>query len=65
MIPKRVLKEFAPELAPLIMDIYDCFLGEGYVPEKLKRSVIHPLLKVSPPQEIHSDLRPISDLHPR
>ncbi|KAK2555818.1 hypothetical protein P5673_022447 [Acropora cervicornis] len=32
MIPKRVLKEFAPEFAPLIiiMDIYNCSLREGY-----------------------------------
>ena len=60
MIPNRVLKEFAPELAPLIMDIYNCSLKEGYVPDLLKRSIINPLPKVSPPQEIQIDLRPIS-----
>ena len=64
MIPNRVLQEFAPELAPLIMDIYKCSLREDYVPDLLKRSVINPLPKVSPPQEIQTDLRPISDLHP-
>ena len=39
MIPNRVLKDFAPELAPLIMDIYNCScsLREGYVPDLLKR----------------------------
>ena len=60
MIPNRVLKDFAPELAPLIMDIYNCSLREGYVPDLLKLSIINPLPKVSPPQEIQSDLRPIS-----
>ena len=60
MIPNRVFKEFAPELAPLIMDIYNCSLREGYVPDLLKRSIIYPLPKVSPPQEIQTDLRPIS-----
>ena len=62
MIPNRVLKDFAPELAPLIMDIYNCScsLREGYVSDLLKRSIINPLPKVSPPQEIQSDLRPIS-----
>ena len=60
MIPNRVLKDFAPELVPLIMDIYNCSLREGYVPDLLKRSIIKPLPKVSPPQEIQSDLRYIS-----
>ena len=59
MIPNRVLKDFAPELAPLVMDIYNCSLKEGYDPDLLKRSIINPLPKVSPPQEIQSDLRPI------
>ena len=60
MIPNRVLEDFAPELAPLIMDIYNCSLWKGYVPDLLKRSIINPLPKVSPSQEIQSDLRPIS-----
>ena len=59
MIPNRVLKDFAPELAPLVMDIYNCSLREGYDPDLLKRSIINPLPKVSRPQEIQSDLRPI------
>ena len=42
------------------MDIYNCSLKEGYVPDLPKRSIINPLPKVSPRQEIHSDLRPIS-----
>ena len=60
MIPNRVLKEFAPELAQLIMDIYNCSLRGGYVPDLLKRSIINHLPKVSPPQENQTDLRPIS-----
>ena len=36
MIPNRVLKDFAPELAPLIMDISNCSLREVYVPDLLK-----------------------------
>ena len=32
----------------------------GHVPDLLKQSIINPLPKVSPPQEIQSDLRPIS-----
>ena len=34
-----------------------CSLREGYVPDLLKRSIINPQPKVSPPQEIQSDLR--------
>ena len=60
MIPNRVLKEFGPELAPLIMDIYNCSLREGYVPDLLKWAKINPLPKVSLIQEIQTDLRPIS-----
>ena len=62
MIPNRVLKDFAPELAPLIMDIYNCLLREGYVSDLLTRSIIKPLSKVSPPQEIQTDLRPLISL---
>ena len=46
--PNRVLKDLAPE--PLIMDIYNCSFCEGYVPDLLKRSIINPIPKVSPPQ---------------
>ena len=31
------------------MDSYNCSLREGYVPDLLKRSIINPLPKVSPP----------------
>ena len=60
MLPYRVVKEFAPELALHIMSIYNHSLVEGYVPDLLKRSIINPIPKVSPLNEIQSDLRPIS-----
>ena len=59
-IPNKVLKEFAPELAPVIKNIYNRSMKEGYVPELLKCSIVNPVPKVSPPQHIESDLRPIS-----
>ena len=35
-ISNKLLKEFAPELAPLIQDIYNQSLREGFVPDTLK-----------------------------
>ena len=46
------LKEFAPELAPLIEDIYNQSLREGFVPDTLKQSIITPVPKVCPPEDI-------------
>ena len=60
MLTNKVLKEFAPELALPIMSIYNPSQVEDNVPDLLKRSIINPLHKVSPPKEIQSDLRPIS-----
>ena len=59
-ISNKLLKEFAPELAPLIQDIYNQSLREGFVPDTLKQSIITPVPKVCPPQDIKSDLRPIA-----
>ena len=60
-IPKRLfLKNFVPELAPIIRDIYKQSLREGYIPFLLKSSIVSPLPKVIPPRAIESDLRPIS-----
>ena len=55
-----VLKNFVPELAPIIRDIYKQSLREGYIPFLLKSSIVSPLPKVIPPRAIESDLRPIS-----
>ena len=59
-ISNRILKEFAPEVTPVIQDIYNQSVREGYVPDSLKQSFVCPVPKISPPQDIHSDLRPIS-----
>jgi len=48
-IPNRPLKEFALELAPLVCDIYNQSLREGYIPALLKSSIVTPIPKVSPP----------------
>ena len=59
-IPNRVLKDFALELAPLIKDIHNQSLREGYMPSLLKSSIVSPIPKISPPASIEKDLRPIS-----
>ncbi|KAL9961061.1 hypothetical protein ACROYT_G029941 [Oculina patagonica] len=60
IIPNRVLKDFALELAPLIRDIYNQSLREGYIPSLLKSSIVSPIPEVTPPGSIEKDLRPIS-----
>jgi hypothetical protein len=59
-LPNKVLKEFAPELATVIQNIYNQSLIEGYVPQLLRCSIISPIPKENPPQTIEKDLRPIS-----
>ena len=59
-LPNKVLKEFATELSPVIQDIYNQSIKEAYFPDLLKSSIISPVPKVTPPQSIESDLRPIS-----
>ena len=48
-IPNIVLKEFAPELAIVIQDIYNQSLIESYVPHLLRCSIISPIPKETPP----------------
>ena len=59
-IPNGVLKEFAQELAPVVKNIYNASLIEGYFSDALKASLLNPIPKISPPQQIESDLRPIA-----
>ena len=59
-LPNRVRKEFALELSSVIQDIYNQSIREGYIPHLLKSSIISSIPKVTPPQSIESDLRPIS-----
>ncbi|CAB4031467.1 RNA-directed DNA polymerase from mobile element jockey, partial [Paramuricea clavata] len=42
------------------MDIYNTSVLQGVFPDQLKRSIVLPIPKVSPPQTIEDDLRPIS-----
>ena len=55
-----MLKEFAAEFATIIRDIYNQLLRERFLPPALKKSIIFPLPKISPPQDIKTDLRPIA-----
>ena len=55
-IPNKILKD----LDPIIQDIYNQSLKEGYIPSLLKSSIVTPIPKVTPPTTIESDLRQIS-----
>ena len=59
-ISRTVWKEFAFELSPIIMDIYNASMIQGYVPEPFRPSDVVPVLKCSPPKSVEQDLRPIS-----
>ena len=59
-ISNKLLKEFSPEFTPIIKDIYNQSLREGFLRDSLKRSIITPVQKISPLQDIKSDLRPIA-----
>ena len=57
--PKKVLKEFAVELAAPYTDIINCSLKTRVFPETYKKAEITPIPKCNPPRSL-SDLRPIS-----
>ena len=60
MFQNKILKTFAFELAPVISDIFNSSMTQGTFPKALKRSIVVPVPKVSPPKSIEDDLRPIS-----
>ncbi|CAB4001415.1 Hypothetical predicted protein [Paramuricea clavata] len=60
MFPNKILKTFAFELAAVISDIFNSSMTQGTFPKALKRSIVVPVPKVSPPKSIEDDLRPIS-----
>ena len=60
MIPNKILKVFAYELAPVNTDIYNSSIIQGVFSFNLKRSIVAPIPKVSLPQSMEDDLRPIS-----
>lgn len=59
-IPNKLLKIFANEFAPVLTDIYNASMQQGIFPQRLKRAVVIPIPKVSPPSSLENDLRPIS-----
>ena len=59
MIPNKLLKMFACEFAPALADIY-VSMQQGVFPQRLKRAIVRPIPKQSPPTSIEDDLRPIS-----
>ena len=59
-IPSVVLKLFAFELAPVVADLYNSTLREGFIPPLLKSAIVHPLPKVTPTKCIEDDVRSIS-----
>ena len=60
MIPNKILKVFAYELAPVITDIYNSSIIQGVFPMNLERSIVVPIPKIPLPQSVEDDLRPIS-----
>ncbi|XP_069975515.1 uncharacterized protein [Penaeus vannamei] len=55
----RLLREFAPELATPLCDIFNCSITEGVVPDLWKRAITVPIPKTSPPNSLDG-LMPIS-----
>ena len=60
LIPNIVWKELAFELSPVLADIYNSSLEQGYVPAQLKQAIVVPVLKCGPPVSVESGLRPVS-----
>ena len=54
------MKEFAFELGPVISDICNASLREGYIPSLLKSANGRPLPKQTPACSIQDDVRPVS-----
>ena len=59
-LPNVVLKEFARELAPVISDMYNASLRQGFVPPLLKSVDVRPLPKQKPARSVEKDIRPVS-----
>ena len=59
-IPNVALKQFAFELAPVIADVYNASLREGYLPPIFKCAAVTPIPKKNPPNNIENDIRPLS-----
>lgn len=59
-LPNVVLKEFAYELGPVISDMYNASLRQGFLPPLLKSAVVRPLPKQKPAMSVEKDIRPVS-----
>ena len=53
-IPGKVWKEFAFELSPVITNIYNASMVQGYVPVFLKQSEVVSVPKCSPPKVVET-----------
>ena len=49
-IPSKILKIFAFELAPVLVDLYNTSLREGHLPSSVKNATVRPLPKVNLPE---------------
>ena len=60
LVPSRIWKDFALELAPVVSHLYNSSMEEGCFPIILKESIVTPTPKVIPPKVMEEDLRPIT-----
>ena len=59
-IPSLILKMFAFELSPILAELYNTSIKQGFLPSLLKSAVVCPLPKRRPPESIECDVHPIS-----
>ena len=59
-LPSWFLRDFAPYLAQPLSAIVNASIREGYMPPIWKAAEVVPVPKISRPQSIQNDLRPIS-----
>ena len=52
LIPNKILKMLAFELAPVIADVYNSSLMQGVFPHQLKLSIVRPIPKVLPTSSV-------------
>jgi len=60
VIPNWLLKDMAPFIAEPICAIFNASVRQGHVPDLWKRANVAPVPKITVPNNIHSNLRPIS-----
>ena len=55
LVPSRIWKDFALELAPVVSHLYNSSMEEGCVPIILKECIVTPTPKVIPPKVVDED----------